>query len=318
LKSLPEIAEAFVLSTCNRTEVYLHTIDGNIDRTLLIRRILNVKKLPYNAEYRKAFYVLHNEDAVEHLFRVTTGIDSLVLGERQILGQVKGAVEAARARGMFLSTFNLLSHLAIKTGKKAQAETQISCGGSSMSWAAFTMVEKMLGTLEGKSVLVIGAGKMSELAMQQIHERGVKPIYVMNRTESNAQALTEKYGGIPVAFSEIKETLSVVDVGVCSVGAPHYILEKSTVEKIMQLRNNRPLILVDISMPRNIDPHVAEIPNVALSHIDDLKRVVDENMKKRQAAMIKVEQIVQAKVKEFYIKLKKSQNNTPGIFSNAS
>jgi glutamyl-tRNA reductase len=315
LKSRPEVAEAFILSTCNRTEAYVHWIGDDNNFRFLIKLILQIKKLPLSPGYDKHFYIYRKEAAVEHFLRVATGLDSLVLGEKQILGQVKESIRRARDMATLAKTFNLLSNVAIRTGKKAQTETAISSGGSSVSWAAITMVERMLGTLRGKSVLIIGAGKMSELALKQIRERGVDPIYLMNRTVANALPLVSKYCGAAVPFSEIKDILGKVDVGVCSAGAPHYILEKETVAAVMQARQGRPLVLVDISMPRNIDPRVMEIEDVTLLHIDDLEKVVDENMRRRRVAAAEVETIVAAKLKEFYAKLEKLQTNTSGEHS---
>jgi len=230
------------------------------------------------------------------------------LGEKQILGQVKTAVERAQNKALFTRSFNILSNIAIRTGKKAQSETDISFGGSSVSWAAVVMAENLLGGLQGKSFLIIGAGKMGEMAISQIHAKGVNKIYLMNRTQETAESMANKYNGIPVAFSDIKEILTEVDACVCSVDAPHYVLEKSTVQKVMALRNNRDLILIDISMPRNIDPQTASIEHVHLSHIDDLKKVVNETMRKRQASVSAVQEIIENKLNEFYAKLSKTQD----------
>ena len=168
------------------------------------------------------FYTYSGKEALRHLLQVTSGLDSLVLGEKQILGQVKSAVERAQSKGMFTKTFNILSNIAIRTGKKAQNETDISFGGSSVSWAAVVMAEELLGSLNEKSFLIIGAGKMGEMAINQLHAKGASKIYLMNRTQENAEAVAKRYSGIPAAFPDIKEILTEVDVCVCSVGAPHY------------------------------------------------------------------------------------------------
>ena len=308
LKCDPSIVEAFVLSTCNRTEVYANVLDERNHFSALIQLLAKIKKQEFSPETVRMFYSYTGKEALQHLLRVVCGLDSLVLGERQILGQVKTAVERAQGKGMFTKTFNILSNIAIRTGKKAQTETDISFGGSSVSWAALMMAEELLGNLKGKSFLIIGAGKMGEMAIGQIHSKGVSKIYLMNRTHETAEALASQYQGIPVAFSDIKEILTEVDVGVCSVGAPHYILEKSTVQKVMTLRNDRKLILLDISMPRNIDPQVATLQHVHLSCIDDLRQVVGETMRKRQAAVRVVEGIIRNKLNEFYEKLGKAQH----------
>ncbi len=307
LKCNPSIVEAFVLSTCNRTEVYAHGLDTQNYDQYFLNLILKIKKLSYSRSLSKYFYSLRNEEVVRHLFRVASGLDSLVLGERQILGQVKEAFERAQTKGMFTKCFNILANLAIRTGKKAHSETGISFGGSSVSWAATLMMEILLGSLNEKTILIIGAGKMGELTTHQIFSKGVKKLYLMNRTQANAEILAKKYQGIPVAFVDMKEILSEVDGCICSADAPHYILERGTIEKIMALRHNLPLNLIDISMPRNIDPQVALIPHVFLAHIDDLEKVVEDTMRKRQSSIRLVENIIEKKLNEFYSKLKKSQ-----------
>ncbi len=308
LKNQPGVAEAFVLSTCNRIEVYIKRVDRSCEIDFIIPLISKIKKTAFDFDFRKYLYVYEDNQALDHLMRVTTGIDSLVLGEKQILGQVKTAVDKARSAGMMSKYFNILTNIVIRAGKKAQNETDISCGGSSISWAAINMAEEQLETLKEKSILVIGAGKMGELALAQIHNKGADKIYLMNRTGEKADALAEKFSGIPVSFMDIKDTLIEVDVCICSVGAPHYILDKSMVEAIMSKRGNRKLLLIDISMPRNIDPLAASVKDVLLFSIDDLDKVVGENMRRRQSAIAQVESIITQKVAEFHDKWKKIEN----------
>jgi glutamyl-tRNA reductase len=236
---------------------------------------------------------------------VATGTDSIVLGEKQILGQVKSAIELSRKRGIIAACFNVLGGLVVKAGKKAQSETQISCGGVSISWAAVTMAKRLLGTFHDKSFLIIGAGKMGNLAANQLTSRGVGQIYVMNRSLEKAKELSVKFSGIPVSFWDIKEVLPKVDVCICSVGAPHYLLEKETLEKTLPARNNRALLCVDISIPRNIEPSVASLKNVTLITIDDLGDVVAENMGKRYKALSQVEEIIAQKIAQFDRKMAK-------------
>lgn len=318
LKSNPSVLSAFIISTCNRTEVYFSILDNVAPFPFIFKTLTDVKKLPNPAELISYFYTYKNQVAVDHLLRVVTGLDSLVLGEKQILGQAKSAIENAHKKGMLSRDFNVLTNLVIRAGKKAQSETQISFGGSSVSWAAIVKAEEVLGTLEGKSILIIGAGKMSELAVGQIQNRGFKKLYLMNRTGTNAENLAQKYGGEVVSFYEMRDVLSEVDICICSAGAPHYILEKAPVEKIMALRNNRTLIFIDISMPRNIDPKVSEVSGVHLYEIDDLNKVVDSNMKVRESAVPEVEQIVANKLSEFYQKLSKLPAEGEKDLSNAS
>ncbi len=307
LKQNPLVSEAFVLSTCNRIEVYLKRVSDQLDTQFVLDLISRIKKINFDFDVTPYIYTYEKEVAIEHLLRVTTGLDSLVLGEKQILGQVKTAVERARETGILSKYFNVLTNVAIRTGKKAQHETDISYGGSSISWAAIEMAQMHLGSLEGKSVLVIGAGKMGELALGNLQSRGVNKIYLMNRTGEKAESLACQYNGIPASFMDIKEILTEVDLCICSVGAPHYILSKDIMEKIMGLRQGRRILMIDISMPRNVDPAVAELDNVILTSIDDLDQVVYLNMQKRKDAMLQVEAIIRQKMAEFTDKIVKLQ-----------
>jgi glutamyl-tRNA reductase len=317
LKNHPLIHEAFILSTCNRVEVYLRRADNSIDRNFIIDLIGRVKKAPIEAALEQYVYTFENTAAISHLLRVASGLDSLVLGEKQILGQLKTSVERSRDLGLLSKYFNILSNIAIRTGKKAQAETDISYGGSSVSWAAIEMAEQTLGSLENKSVLIIGAGKMGELALTNLNKHSVSKVYLMNRTGEKAEALAQQYGGIAASFWDIKEILTEVDVCFCSVGAPHYILDQEKISQIMKLRQGRRLVLVDISMPRNIDPMVGQLPNVHLSSIDALDVVVQSNMKKRQGAIAQVEDIISQKLAEFNQKWEKLQSLSDSDFFEA-
>jgi len=314
LKNHPLITEAFILSTCNRIEVYLKPIDSSIDSSFVISLIAKIKKINFDFDVSSYIYTYEGSQALDHLLRVSCGLESLILGEKQILGQVKHAVDRARESGTLSRYFNILTNLAIRTGKKAQHETAISHGGSSISWAAIEKARKTTGNLEDKAVLVIGAGKMGEIALNHLHDLGVKKIFLMNRTGEKAENLASRYNGIPASFWNIKEILSEVDICFCAVGAPHYILDKEKIINIMDMRQGRELVLIDISMPRNIDPEVKLIPGVHLSAIDDLHEVVDNSMKKRESALHEVEEIIRQKILEFNEKISKLENNPDSDF----
>jgi len=305
LKNNPAVTEACVLSTCNRVEIYVHVLDGDMDLTPFIQLIFQIKKVPFTPEWKQYFYTYHGQAAIRHLLEVSAGLDSLVLGEEQILGQVKMAFDRARESGIFSRNFNILSNIVVRAGKKVRHETNINRGGSSVSWAAIVKAEEVLGSLKARSILVIGAGKMSELAVGHIQNKEFKKLFLMNRTQDNAQNLAKKYGGEAVSFCDMKEILSQVDICICSAGAPHYLLEKSLVERIIPLRNNKQLVFIDISMPRNIDPSISELENVLLYQMDDLKEVVDSNMKMREKAIEEVQRIIDDKLAEYNAKLKK-------------
>ncbi|MBP9853288.1 MAG: glutamyl-tRNA reductase [Candidatus Omnitrophica bacterium] len=312
LRSDPAVVEAFVVSTCNRIEIYVHVIN-EYEPKKIVMLICQIRELAYSSGLMGYFYIEHQRAAVEHLFKVVTGLDSLVLGEKQILGQVKSAFEKSAGKHFLGKNFNILWNVAIRTGKKARNETDISSGGSSISWAAVTKAEKYLGTLSDKSVLMIGAGEMSKLAVGQISDKGFRKLYLMNRTIEHAQCLADTFNGEVVSFCDIKEILSDVDLCICSSSAPHYILDKLIVEKVMELRKGKQLIFMDISMPRNIDPKIASINNVVLYHIDDLESVVQENLMKREAAVRDVEKIVAAKLDEYYSKIARLTTEHPTV-----
>lgn len=307
LKNRPEVIEAFVLSTCNRVELYAHLLNQDQDPFFLMEIVCQIKKIPFSNDLREYFYTHTHEAATRHLLRVTSGLDSLILGEKQILGQVKTAVLMAQELSLFQHQFNILSNLAIRTGKKAQSETDISCGGSSVGWAAVVRAEKLLGSLQDKTVLVIGAGKMSQLTLQQMSNKGLQKLYLMNRTHEKAAPMAESHNAELVSLYDLKEILTKVDVCICAVAAPHYIIEKELLSSVMSSRAGRPLVMIDIAVPRNVDPTAAEVEGVTLCTVDDLEAVITQTMAKRQAAIEAVERIVEAKHADFYEKIQKIQ-----------
>ncbi len=303
LKNNPLVVEALVLSTCNRTEVYASVLSGEQAKDQIIDILFMIKKLPVTHSLRASFYSYSDEACVRHLLRVITGLESIVLGERQILGQIKEAVDLSRAKEMFSKQFNILTDIAIRAGKKAQNETDISFGGGSVSWAAVKTAEHALESLAGRSVLIIGAGKMSALTAEQLKNKKLGKLYIMNRTKENAVALADKLGGEAVSFTQLADVLNRVDLCICSASASHYLVGLELVEKVMRDRDHRQLICVDISTPRNVDPKVADIKNVVLFAIDDLDKVVKDNLGKRKAAVDQVEKIIDKKISEYYGKL---------------
>jgi len=312
LKLEPLVAEALVLSTCNRTEIYAVMSEPETDR--LLCRLHAVKNIRSNTKELKCFYHLFDDEAVLHFLKVATGLDSLVIGERQILGQLKAAVVMARDKGTLGRSLNILSNIAIRAGKKAQTETQISCGGSSTSWAAVEMAKKIFSTLEGRSVLIIGAGKMSQLAAGDFKRKGVGHLYVMNRTADKGVDLAKRFGGEAVNFWEMSRVFEDIDVCICSASAPHYLIEKELVERAMKGRE-RKLLLIDISIPRNIDPASAGVKGVELITIDQLDGIVEENTQARMAAVSEVEEIVRAKMQEYHRKIAAVRNPEEGAFA---
>lgn len=307
LRNDVRVLEAVVLSTCNRTEIYVRTLE-EADPGIVLERLFRVKKLPYSRGLAAYFYCSRNEEAIRHFFEVATGLDSVVLGEHQILGQVKKSVEMSEQLGMLSKCFHVLTGLAIRAGKKCQHETDISCGGASVSWAAVVMANRVLEGLANKSALIIGAGKMGEMAIRQLRQAGVGTVYIMNRNLHRAQEIAGNYGGIPTGFWNLTAILPLVDVCICSAGAPHYLLEKEAVEAITRESEARKRLFIDISIPRNIDPDIAQIPNVELLTVDDLGNLVEESIRQRMNAVDGVRGIVEQKMAAFYQKMAKIQH----------
>ena len=302
--SEPSVLASIIISTCNRTEIYADLLEADVSR--LLELFLAFKGLAPAADFEKFFYVYYEKDVVLHLFRVVAGLDSMILGEKQILGQFKHAVGSSQEKRMLNRTLNILSNFAIETGKKVRRDTLIDGGGSSVSWAAVSKAQDILGSLEDKSVLVLGSGKMGSLAIQQLRNKCVKKIYVMNRTHEKAEELAHACGAEAVSFWRIREVLEQADVCICSTGAPHYLVDKGLMEQVMSARPHRKFAAIDIAVPRNIDPQVAEVQGVALVAVDDLSQTVQDNMIKRQTAVAASEQIIAAKLHEFYRALDKA------------
>lgn len=300
LRTEAGVYEALVISTCNRTEIY--AVMREPEAKALVKVLCGVKNVAFSEKIACHFYQYHQETAVRHLLSVAAGLDSLVLGEKQILGQVRTAIEASREADMLGRFLNILSNMALRTGKKARTETSIGAGGSSVSWAAVRKAELFFGSLTGRSVLIIGAGKMSELAADDLKRRGTEKIYIMNRTCEKGQQLAEKFDGKALNFWEIKDALIEVDVCICSAGAPHYLVETDLVREVCAARS-RHLLMVDISMPRNINPDVASLEGVTLVGLDDLQQVIDQSAQERLKAVYQVESIITRKTEEFYAKI---------------
>jgi glutamyl-tRNA reductase len=308
LKNRPDVIEAFVLSTCNRVEIYANLLNPSQDPFFLVQIICQIKKIDFTPYLREYFYGHTDVNAVRHFLRVTAGLDSLILGEKQILGQVKMAVAQAQEYALFQQSFNILSNIAIRAGKKAQTETDISWGGASVGWAAVIRAEKLLGSLENKIVLVIGAGKMSQLALQQMNSRGIQELYLMNRTHEKAAPLAQTYNARCVSLHDLKDILTKVDLCISAVAAPHHIIEKDLLESVMVARSQRPLMIIDIAVPRNVAPEATQIKNLTVCTVDDLDEVIAQTITKRQSAMLAVENIVENKLTEFYDKMQKIKN----------
>ena len=294
----PSVMSAVILSTCNRCEMYVNVVD-DCSPGHIVKALFTLKHQPLDEQYLKMFYMLEGPAAVQHFLEVACGLDSLILGEKQILGQIKEAVGVSREKGLMDKALNILTNYVLETGKKARQDTDIDFGGMSVSAAAVSTAQSLLGSLQDKSVLVVGSGKMGALALNYLHQKKARQIYLMNRTLENAAAVAEEVKAEVVPFWNMKATLSEVDVCICSSGAPHYLITRDLMENVAASRQS-PIILIDISMPRNIDPGVADINGVTMIGLDDLDKVIERTMQKRQEAVKEVSELVIRKQQEFY------------------
>ncbi len=288
------ILEAVVLSTCNRSEMY--AVVENASRDLATLKQFLFDLTGNEEDIDEYLYHYADEGCIDHLFRVASSLDSLVLGEGQILSQVKEAYAMSREAGTTSTVLNTLFHRAIATGKRVRTETRIQFNSVSVSYAAVELAREALGELHEASALIFGAGKMAELTAQHLISHGVKKIYVTNRHIERAELLAAQFGGEAVPFEEAMKRAVDVDVIVTSTGAPHYVIKPWETRQLMTKRKGRQLFLIDIAVPRDVDPEVGEIKGVTLYNIDALEEVVDEHIEERRHEAKAAEKIVQEEV----------------------
>lgn len=286
--------EAVVLSTCNRSEMYAVVDDVREGLATLKQFLFDLTGNEENID--EYLYHYAKEDCIRHLFEVASSLDSLVLGEGQILSQVKEAYALGREAGTTSTILNTLFHRAIATGKRVRAETRIQFNSVSVSYAAVELAREALGDLARSNALIFGAGKMAELTAQHLAARGVRKIYVTNRHFEKAEQLARRFDGEAVPFEEAMKQTIDVDVIVTSTGAPHYVIKPWETRQLMTKRKSRPLFLIDIAVPRDVDPEVGEIKNVTLYNIDALEEVVDEHVQERREEAVEAQKIVEEEV----------------------
>jgi glutamyl-tRNA reductase len=293
LKSYDAIEENLILSTCNRTETYAVVKDISRGFNSLKNFLCSFHKIQPQ-EIADYLYTFNDREAIIHLFRVVSSLDSMIVGETQIFGQVKDSYFKARDCNTTGKRLDSLFEEAIRIGKKVRTETQIGKGAVSTSTAAIELSRKIFESLKDKKVLIIGAGKIGELTAKNLYSRGVSTVIVANRTLVRAEELARSFCGQAIKFESIFQELKFTDIVISSTSAPHFIINYEDIRKVMQARNNSPLFLIDLGLPRNIDPKVNEIENVYLYNIDDLAQVADGNIKERQREAKKAEEIIQS------------------------
>ena len=298
LQSLREAGtaeEAVILSTCNRVEVYAAT-SLEPRRALAALKEFLITSHDYHDPLTNELYALSEPQSVQHLFRVACGLDSMVLGETEILGQLKKAYELARHSGHTGARLNKAFQRAFNVAKHIRTETNIQRGSVSVGSVAVELAEKIFSTLSNRQVMVIGAGDTSEKTARALLSRGARSIFVSNRSHDKAMALAGELGGRAVRFDDWANEFAQVDIVISSTAAPHYILDRARLGPLLKLRKNRPLLLIDIAVPRDIEPEVNFMENVYLYNIDNLQAIADDYLKRRKAEIARCEEIIREKV----------------------
>ncbi len=294
------LREALIVSTCNRVEILSSTGHGFVNEgTERIKRFLSeTRSLPHDY-FQQHLYSHADDQAVRHMFRVSSSLDSMVIGEPQVLGQVRRAYSIAVEAGTTGKVLNRLVHHALHVAKRIRTETGIAASAVSISFMAVELGRKIFTSLVGHTVLLLGAGEMAELAARHLVNAGASRLLVANRSEETAKRLAEEFGGEAVNFAGLTDHLAEADIVICSTSAPDYVITKDMARSVLGKRRNRPSFLIDISVPRNIDPAVGELPNLFVFDIDDLEAVVTSNIREREREAERAELIVDSEVMQF-------------------
>lgn len=295
------VREAFILSTCNRVELLIESAekDENKLRTEVFGFLNRVHQTDINNQ-AEHFYAFAEAEVISHLFRVASSLDSMIVGETQISGQVRRAYSLALEAGTARRVLHKLLHHAFRVAKRVRTETGVAQSAVSVSFAAVEAAQRIFGSLADKTVLLIGAGEMAELAAKNLTAKGVKEIQICNRTFQNAVKLAAEFSGAAIPFENLNQTLATADIVICSTGAADFLITKEAAENAQIARENQAQLFIDISVPRNIDPRIGELENVYLYSVDDLEAVVTTNLGERQKEASRAESIIEAEVEEFH------------------
>jgi glutamyl-tRNA reductase len=304
LKGRPGFCEGMILSTCNRVEVALTCEDNSKTAAVEVDEFLADTRHVRREWVTPYLYHFEDSDAIRHLFRVASSLDSMVVGEPQILGQLKSAYSLAKEHGAVSGFMDALLTRAFSVAKRVRSETDIGANAVSISYAAVELAREIFGSLEGKKIMIVGAGKMSELAARHLRRSGAGQILVTNRTQERALEMVELFDGKLVDYTRFLSALPEVDIVISSSAAPHYIIVREDMKKVLEARRNRPMFLIDIAVPRNIEPTVNELDNVFLYDIDDLQRVIENNLQGRMDSAKEAEAIVHEEVERMMARLK--------------
>jgi glutamyl-tRNA reductase len=311
IRKIPEVKEIALLSTCNRVEIYVCVSDTNAATSNIKDFLSSFHDIPRKS-FEGSLYTFKESDAIRHVLRVASSLDSMVVGEPQILGQLKDTFDFALSKKTTGIMLNKLMKKAISTAKRVRTETKIAENAVSISFAAVELARKIFTDLSGKSFMLMGAGEMAELAARHLVNNGVKEVAVVNRTYQRGCELASEFNGRAVKFEDFLRELVHMDIIICSTGAPSYVLVKEQMNKVMKERKHRPVFIIDISVPRNIDPEINKIENVYLYDVDDLREVIDINILERKKEAEKAEQIISEEVDKF-VKWMSSLDSVPTI-----
>jgi len=299
LTAYPGIEEGMVISTCNRVEIVTHTTNGSAD----LRGFLHQQFHLTADELEAHVYEFREKDAVRHIFRVASSLDSMVVGEAQILGQVKEAYATARAVGAVRSQLDQLFTRAFAVAKRVRSETAVGSSSVSIASVAVELAKKIFGTLEGKTVFIVGAGKMSELAARHLMAHGCESIFVSNRTYDRAVGLAHKFNGQAIRFDDLYEQCDRADIVITSTGSPQAIFHREHGEQFLSRRKNRPMFFIDIAVPRDVSPEMGKLDGIFTYDIDDLQQAVSSHVADRRKEAELAEAIIASEVERFEAKL---------------
>ena len=295
LNAHPGIEEGVILSTCNRVEIVTHTANGAADLRGFLREYFQVPE----KELAPHLYEFREEDAVRHVFRVAASLDSMVVGEAQILGQVKEAYATARAVGAARGQLDQLFTRAFTVAKRVRTETAVGTSSVSIASVAVELAKKIFGTLQGKNVFVVGAGKMSELAARHLIAHGCESIFVSNRTYDRAVGLAHRFNGQAIRFDDLYENCDKADIVITSTGSPQAIFRREHGEQFLARRKNRPMFFIDIAVPRDVSPEMGKLDGIFIYDIDDLQQAVSSHVADRRKEAERAEAIIASEVENF-------------------
>ena len=318
LLETPGVEEGYVLSTCNRVELLVaNSEESDAGRSqalaavhIFIRDYFQIDP----KELKQHIYEFHQQEAVRHLFRVAASLDSMIVGEPQILGQVKSSFAIARATGAVNSRLEELLNRALAVAKKVRSETQIGSSTVSVASVAVDLAKKIFGSLQGRHVYLVGAGKMSELAARHLMAHGAASIIVANRTHERAQAIAAKFHGEAIRFEDLYRTADRADIVITSTGSPHAVFRREHAEQFLQRRKNRPMFFIDIAVPRDVDPEAGKLDGIFVYDIDDLQQMAQANLQGRGEEAARAERIIEAEV-ERYLARVQQREAVPAIVS---